>query len=62
MLTSVHIMMDQLSAQGMGALNTSLSLEAEQGPLGRNGDFFLKSTYNLQLLRVIIFSLIHFPG
>lgn len=40
MSTSMHLMMDQLSAQGMGALNASLSLEAELGPLGRNGVVF----------------------
>lgn len=55
-LTSMHMMMDQLSAQGVGALNTSLPREAELRPLGRNRDFLKKkSTNNLQLLRVIIF-------
>lgn len=52
----MHMMMDQLSAQGVGALNTSLPREAELRPLGRNRDFLKKkSTNNLQLLRVIIF-------
>lgn len=41
-LTSMHMMMDQLSAQGVGALNTSLPREAELRPLGRNRDFFFK--------------------
>lgn len=43
-LLRVNIYAFELSAQGMGALNTSLSLEAELGPLGRNGVvvFFLK--------------------
>lgn len=52
----MHIVMEQLPGQGVGALNTSLSPGAELGPLGRNedGDFF-KSTNNLQMLRVIIF-------
>lgn len=40
----MHIMMDQLPAQGMGALNTSLSPRAELGPLERNEDRdFLKA-------------------
>lgn len=44
MLTYMHIMMDQLPAQGMGALNTSLSPRAELGPLERNEDRdFLKA-------------------
>lgn len=40
MLTTMRIMMDQLSAQGMGALNTSLSLEADPW---EGMDFFFKA-------------------